>query len=990
MAPDLVIKYLFITYPDFLKRIGAYRKKAWGELIFPGDPERLNYNHFHRLKTMGESTTEFIEIALREAAVLDRIATKLGMPQIFGVETYEGLEVFLTPYLYAGVEVHGPSNRAVVIPRPFPDGANCISGPEDAAIKVIISRVKKDASNIVCWENAPAIGAMFIAYALAGTYLPNLGVQRSFLLCPYAGYTEESGAEDEDEVPFEVALREFREHLALPPEASVEKILRTLERDNAIVHAELMAEGRASGLKDLLKAAGSSERDLATVMLIGKPEYSALNCRYFETSVGGTKATETKAFFEKQWKRYCQLRKHAPADEQGTRVSRVKDYYATEDSVATQSASVRMLAFLASNYETFSYFDPTAGWSELASMDVDKLPVEIRLHIDEANALLRGTARDNVEKVVEWCSTALYWLTGAAAKQLLELRKMSWDTFKTAVNKAHGTLINTDRVAAAEVIDPAGRGDPDLSDAPHPRRTTSAEPENFKMDLATRALVQDRWKRRNPFSRAKAHYLIAKRLFDRCNDKALLTEEFPYEPHWGRSRIFFLAECLRHLIRSCGPVGEGDPTMAALSNPFPAPPRQELGGGGCDPYEVVNFCFEKIFWQELNGNRNSGNVVNRKLARQHGAYELTGELLELMSSNGQLGRPHKALDAKHHAGYYREVAFAQLDLGQLEASLDSCERLIRLSGRGLSITKDNVEDHLDRVVVLSAMDRLDQAEQALADVDAFVKVSGMTSDKILARRRARRGLLQYLRGNLHDARETYEEMAKKDPSSISREIAHTYIATLGALGGDAYLQRAFTICLQNLFHNSSQGQHHTALGFRVALAHLMRRFKMLDAAEATLDQVSYDLSKFGCSERTYLAFLLEAGRIVSQYPERAARAYAAYLRPCADRAASLGYSRTAGKALEEAERCLRSLLVQVGTPQGLTSERVRKMLLDERAVNQVSRKPKVDPRFGFGRAQVEAWLPRLATATAIEKELEGMAAVRASLDALRGQQIPAA
>jgi hypothetical protein len=235
-----------------------------------------------------------------------------------------------------------------------------------------------------------------------------------------------------------------------------------------------------------------------------------------------------------------------------------------------------------------------------------------------------------------------------------------------------------------------------------------------------------------------------------------------------------------------------------------------------------------------------------------------------------------------------------------------------------------------------------------------------------------------LRGNFRAALGDYEFIAKKDAAAITRDVAHTYIATLGALGGDAYLQRSLTICLQNLFYNTSRGLHHAALGFRVALAHILRKTGMLDAAEATLDQVLSDILKFGCSERSYLAFLLEAGRVVSQSPQRVARAYAAYLRPCLDRAVSHRYLRTAGISLMEAERCLHTLLEHLQS-SAESSEGVRKMLVDAPAMEFISRRAEVDPRYAFGAAEVETWLPRLATAAAVTKELEGLAAVKASL-----------
>ncbi|MFG6464151.1 hypothetical protein ACG04Q_21460 [Roseateles sp. DXS20W] len=977
MEPDLIVKYLFSEYTPYLKRIDAVSRDAWGKLIFPENPGTLDYNHFNKLKTQSKPTTPLVRDALRDERTQRRIASGLSCQDLFSVESFEQLEAALRPNLVVESAAREKHNGALILPAPFADGANCIGSAEESAINSLMFWINEP-SAVTCWTDAPAVGSLFIAYALGGTYLPNKGKKDVYLICPFAGYTDAGYPDEDDELPFERSLKELRAHFELAPESSADRLWRSLESRNAllvVVHADLMSDSGESGLKALLRSAASREKSTARLLLMGKPAYRVSNCRNFNLQVAVSKEAESNAFFERQWKRYCGLRGHVPADEHGTRLQRAQSYYTADKTLATRPASVRMLAFLASNYESFSYFDPTAGWAELANMPADLLPVDIRLHVDEVNAQLRSLGKDHVIRAVEWCSTALYWLTQKAAEELIRTGNgMKWETFRSAVNEVHGRLITTESAEPSSGIEG--------------HRTS----ENYKMDLATRALVQERWMRRDPLGRAEAHFVIAKRLYEHCNDKALLTAEFPFEPHWGRSRLHFLAECVRHLIRSCAPPEHcksdrpGHKLWAALAMEFPKKPTQLAGGAcGCDPYEVVNFCFEKIFWHELNGNRQTADMLNRKLALQHGLYQLTGELLELMSKSHQLGRPHDGLHPDHHARYHREVVYARLDLGQLQESLHSCNQLVRLSGNGMETTTVNVEHHVDRIVVLTAMNRLEEAERVLARVEAFVNGMKVRPEKIDIRLKARRGHLQYLRREFTSAIETYEKIATDDPAAITRDVAHAYIATLGALGTDEYLQRALTVCLQSLFHHSSSGQHHTALGFRIAFAHLLRKTRMLDAAEATLDQVQYDILKEGCSERTYLAFLLEAGRIVAEDPRRVARAYAAYLRPCLDRAVSLGYVRTAETALEKARRCLEALRDLLSSLPGEPSEHVRMMLFDARGSKLISRRPVVDPRYAFGSAQVEAWLPRLSSAGAIERELEELASMERKLEGAADQ-----
>lgn len=978
MEPDIIIKYLFQDYEPYLTRIDAASRRCWGELLFPNKPETLDFNTFNRFKEAKKKTPDIVLNVLADEDVRAKIEKKLQIAGLglFQVSDYGTLDGILRSHLDEGVKECAMLSRALIIPEPLPNQESCIALSEDDAIRLICDKLSESSGNPICWEDAPRVGTMFIAYAMGGTYLPKIGIKQSYLLCPYAGYDVEMSSDEKDEVPFDRALEELRVHLRLPKDSSEFKLLQALNGLDSVlivVHPELLHEKGASSLGRLLKIIETHDELTTTnIVLLGQANFKVGNCRPFRFSLKQEESSESLDFLELQWKRYCEFRGYSPADEQGTRLNRARDYYASEKALkttlATRPATLRMLAFLASNYGTFSYFDPTAGWDELADMLAAQLPVEIRLHIDEVNSLLRSSKDKNVMFAVEWCSTALYWLTTDAVKVLLRLQNMKLKTFENAISKEYGKLITIDKVL------------------PQTGGRTDKVPEVYKMDLATRALVQDRWVRRDPYGRACAHYAIAKWLFEHCNDKTMLHSEFPYEPHWGRSRMFFLAECVRHLIRSCAPKWPEHAQKRVTEMEFPDPPTELPGGaGGCDPREIMNFCFYRLFWQELNGNWQSDHMVTRKLARQHGAYELTGELLELMSLRRQLGEPHIALDTNYHERYYREVAFAQLDVGLLEEALRSANKLVILTNKRVEAKSEQVAHQLDRVIILTAMNRIDEAERELVAVEQIVKTLEKLSAYTATRLKARHAQIQYFRGDFAGALQTYESLAKEDPSAIARDVAHFYIATLGAIGRTDYLQRALTICLQSLFLNSSLGQHHEALGFRVALAHTLRKNKMLDAAEATLDQVLYDIRKFGCAERTYLSFLLEAGRIVSNYPERVPRAYAAYLRPCLDRAFSFGYVRTARIAMNCVDDCLNQLLARFKSFPDLSPEDIRRMLMDERAPTPVSHELEVDPRYGFGQTQVEAWLLRLATPSAIENELNELDSIRTKLKSSTGQ-----
>jgi hypothetical protein len=119
-------------------------------------------------------------------------------------------------------------------------------------------------------------------------------------------------------------------------------------------------------------------------------------------------------------------------------------------------------------------------------------------------------------------------------------------------------------------------------------------------------------------------------------------------------------------------------------------------------------------------------------------------------------------------------------------------------------------------------------------------------------------------------------------------------------GGPTLKDKALMVCYRALFRLSSDGLLHEAIGFRIALAHYTLSINgRVNAAEAILNQVHLDTLEHGCSERTFLAFMLQAGLLLKR-DKRELRAYASYLRPCLERSIARGYVREASRAAEVA------------------------------------------------------------------------------------------
>jgi tetratricopeptide (TPR) repeat protein len=946
----------------------------------PVPKARLSDVDFNRL-TSGVTPKRLVPLLSNLETQLN-IERALNCPGLFGCSGEAQIESLLNAILLpsATMPQAGRVSALVVVPEPVNVASLGLSAREERVIKSLLSLVTAHRCGVVCWKDAPTVGAALLAYVLAGTYLPKEGITSAYLLRPYPAYTGDLGAEPPetmDSAPFEKALKELRVTLGLLPHASASRILDEIRAKRAvlfILNASLMPESGSSEvteLRELVKAAADQFDPNAcpvSIVLVGEPRIRLHPSKVAiaadmqqDLAFGLSTTKERSEFLELQWQRFCMLRGHLPSDEQGTRLKRAREYYSRNGDAAVLPATIRMLALFASNYATFSYFDPTAGWRRMVGLARERWPIDVQLHLDEVYAQICNVPGGHAGmpmRAIQWCSTALYWLTDDAAAALCkEVRPLTRpESFDAAVERVP-YLIDIER-------DEQGR-------------------RVYKMDLALRALVQDLWAARDPHKRASAHFVIANRLLGLQNDKQTLGIEFPIAPHWGRSRMHFLAECVRHYIRAGDVSGKRESAVDAQRPFTEVEPEPPLSDAGCDPQQVVNYCFASIFWQELNANKRTGTVHNRKLSHQHGNYQLTAELLELLSEDGQLGRPHWGLSRHYQSRYHREVTYAHLDLGNLPAALQSVDTLIRLSSADGSVTAFNVDDHLDRAVVLTSMNALDEAEQIVETVRQCLRASAApataeerrTRSKIDFRLSARAAQLHYLRDDHASALEIYDQLAARSPGSIRRDIAHTYIATLGAIGGETCLQRAMTLCVLNVFDNTSRGQHHSALGFRVALGHLFRKSGMNGVAEATLDQVQADILQFGCSERTYLALLLEAGRIVSLKPSGCARAYAAYLRPCYDRSRSCGYARTARIAREAARLCRTQLLAMFDAAEGATLPDVETMLGGSSHWPLASVHTDIDPRYALGSDLSERWLPKLQTRAAIEQQLQEIAAV---------------
>lgn len=695
----------------------------------------------------------------------------------------------------------------------------------------------------------------------------------------------------------------------------------------------------ARGLIREFNGRQSSWSGVANLLVVGQSEWMSklkvLNRDNLSTFLKRRLRLEGEAAFvefQAQWRRFSGLREDLVSELSGSRMRRAATYFRVQNPDPVWPMSVKLRALFATNDRHGSYYDPTQGLRRLAGQVyfkfddiagyVDDVSDYIQL-IRHADQTARGGSRGKRRYLylLQYVSTSLHWLTEEALECLID---------KIGKERPNRLNLETEKKRLATLS-------PMVVEKQSP--VSGVDSSRYFSGIGVKAVVQDDWIDTEPRLRSLAHYRIAWRLKTHENDKNLLGREFPYEPHWGRSRIFFLGETIRHLIRSCETYeGEVSYVPGEYKNEFPGPPP--ANAVSTDPSHVINYCYTVLYQELLNGNANG--KASRSLAKRYGAYHFSVEMLELISDDNEVGVPHRALKPELRLEFTRECGFALLDIGELDKAKRAFERA-KAEARANGSAIDELEVQLDLVLLNCVCGDLNSAGMMLASAEldlATIHVEGKKLDarsflqirKAFRRLLTRKAHLAFLLddfGTTLDILDQLENEARWSElkigsnydrnvlvpsfsSNLEAEQIHLKVAALHRRNearqhtesrlGDAIELR---ICFQAMLSAESNGLHHQAMGFRIAVARCFRRARRLDIAEVFLDSVHVDLLRYGCSERTFLSFLNEAGRVLADRDP--IRAYATYLRPCLARAKARGFMREAQQAAAQALIVLTSI-----------------------------------------------------------------------------------
>ena len=339
-----------------------------------------------------------------------------------------------------------------------------------------------------------------------------------------------------------------------------------------------------------------------------------------------------------------------------------------------------------------SFLDPTAGFQKLvggdftADPDIAMFQREVSEHVDylwERNKRTKSeSGKQKVQKAFKgvpdltailMVSTGLYWVSRNALEKMLSVVRIEPEGVNLGSHKGIRRLpVSDNRYWIHEV-----------------EEVEDSKVKRYFCSLGAKAVLQDSWRRHAPMERRRALYLVAEFLNSIEDDKLRLPEEYPYAPHWGRSRIYFLGEKIRFLIRSLEDSKPSETqSVLAASRSFGEFPRSPQGTDELpSPRAVINYCYRTVFRQEMNGDRWNDN--KRNLSKRHGAFQYAAELLALMSGGETIGIPHPELDESVVGEFVRECGLALLDLGLLSDSISCFNRLEEMTNNEVEAQRES-------------------------------------------------------------------------------------------------------------------------------------------------------------------------------------------------------------------------------------------------------------------------------------------------------------
>jgi hypothetical protein len=890
MQPFEILRELYIRHRHLFQSSGCtlevLRRLIGTELEIPILSTRLRERGWHK-------PHHELFVKLRRPDVQAAIKQKLGLENIdvFGAPDEAALLDMLPT---AGDAPEADADLTELHPGELMAGT--LMPTEVAALEALASALTSARREYLAWRCEFGLGPSFLAHHLCEVAAVREKFSGGvFILNPGTGSE-----------PYEAAMKALAAHLRVPEHSG--KIVEKLSENRALavlVRSDNLARPQRKGAPAPLARQVIDEADRSgyrvAVMTVGKfgtvKEDGAALAERVQSKLLVPPEDRWSLFFER-WRAVRSSDKQEPdeqlpaeggddgqydGEEASPVLKRANWHYLSVKGRKVYPINIRFRAFIAANLANYATFDPTAGLRSLAGGRA--YPADIRMFIDDVEAFLQRFKSPKRAvgplRLLRFISTSRFWVSHSG------LREMSGERGEKKVLP----------FASVPILNELDEAVTWVNEAPEPR---------FVAGIGVKAIIQDKWREDDPLGRARAHYSIARRMQDNPDEQKLLNNEYPVEPHLGEAVLVLTSETIRHYMRTIEAVKVAPQLNQLPFDGTPSPPR----GKGCVPREVLDHCFSTLYLGKLSERRRSaeGSV----LLEQHGGYGLACELLQLMSEGGVIGKPHPALHPNLHREFVRECGNALFNVGDLDGAIRCFESLkgigaekVAMADGLLAYLETGISDILDlSEPVLERGDRkrtaelIEEAAASLAELDRRIESASLPEEspwrersrRLTLRVAGRQAMLAYLNDEPERAMTLLRPVSHR-PDEASLDDQHLRIAAVSRRGGQKDRSEALALCLASMLRQTSKGHQHHALGFQITLARMLRREGFLAPAEEVLDYVHADILGWGCSERVFLGFLLEAGKLLIRQGGRDIRAYAAYLRPCMQRARRRNFAR---------------------------------------------------------------------------------------------------
>lgn len=384
--------------------------------------------------------------------------------------------------------------------------------------------------------------------------------------------------------------------------------------------------------------------------------------------------------FYQQWESFCEAGDAPMFFRQGNRLKVSYFWYVSQANQEVWQRSIVMRAAAASNAQNMGFFDATLGLNCLLGDMQERKDISSYIRDVETQLSLLNTAN---LRALRHIAAANYWASENAIKRIFRAQRPNQsDEVSTGLLTRNGPkgdgLINEELMETGE--------------------------KRYRATLDVKAIVLDHWRKQisqsdSPTDRDEWRMLFrfaARDVMEDAQRSHDQVREIPTNRYIGVGQQVW-PEVFRKLIRSVEhmsiAMGNERP-QGYLDNLDQTPLDPDLDYQ--DPRDVYRVCFKKIFIEKFRRGCSPGNIW---FSADDRADTTAAEMLQLLSQNMVLGKPHPWLDGDLHQDYQRACAVVLHAIGYTKKARESLSQVDGGMVKSLfltdSLSKQEIEHFLN-------------------------------------------------------------------------------------------------------------------------------------------------------------------------------------------------------------------------------------------------------------------------------------------------------